>query len=171
MLERIRHPRVVDFYGIAQVPMRTLLGGGRCVDEGRTRFFLVMEYLERGSIVDNVRRGQYCLKTSFMEHATQVSLSFLSSSLSSSSSVSVLCSVSFPSSSCSLAAAALACVHATVGGSLLVPHSAHIHIRCALFHQRSPRALCSRLHSSPPRLRGSTSAALSIATSSLGTCS
>ena len=36
------------------------------------RFFLVMEYLERGSIVDNVKRGQYDLVESFMDHAKQL---------------------------------------------------------------------------------------------------
>ena len=69
MLERIRHPRVVHFYGVTQVPMRTMAGR---LDEGRMRFFLVMEYLERGSIVDNVKRGQYDLVESFMDHAKQL---------------------------------------------------------------------------------------------------
>ena len=169
MLERIRHPRVVDFYGIAQVPMRTLLGGGRCVDEGRTRFFLVMEYLERGSIVDNVRRGQYCLKTSFMEHATQVSLSSVL--------VAIIVLVCFCLVFCFLPVLVLlACSRC----SCVRPcHCRRLALGAALgshSHSLRPlpptiRALCSRLHSSPPRLRGSTSAALSIATSSLGTCS
>ena len=96
MLALVRHPRVVQYYGVARLPeagdetlasasdpAATLLpssqkvkesgsGAAELASSGNTRLYLVMEYAPGGSIADALASGTYDVVLHFREHGTQV---------------------------------------------------------------------------------------------------
>ena len=92
MLALVRHPRVVQYYGVVCLPedapaaATTLLPSGSAAAAGAasasaaTRLYLVMEFAPGGSIADALANRAYSVARKFRAHGMQVRLfSFLSS--------------------------------------------------------------------------------------------
>ena len=68
MLSQIKHPQVVQLFGVTQIEVRGMLNA-----ETQKRLFLVMEYCANGSLTDAVRKpGGYDRKRDFLRHAKQI---------------------------------------------------------------------------------------------------
>ena len=73
MLANIRHPGVVHFFGVTQVPTKTMFndGGAEEHEEESFNLFLVMECAERGSLGAAIDAGSYRIRD-WHTHAVQL---------------------------------------------------------------------------------------------------